>query len=108
ELSGGDHIDGLHGTFVAIELTDTGVGIPAEALTRAFDPFFTTKEPGKGTGLGRSQVYGFAKQSGGMATINSEPGHGTTITVYLPATDAPVQAEQKTAPVDGGRPRPGK
>ena len=101
ELFGGADIDGLRGTFVAVELADTGVGIPAEALTRVFDPFFTTKGPGKGTGLGLSQVYGFAKQSGGTATIRSEPGRGTTISIYLPATDAPVQVEQKTEPVHG-------
>jgi PAS domain S-box-containing protein len=100
ELSGDAAIDALHGTFVALELADTGVGIPAEALTRVFDPFFTTKGPGKGTGLGLSQVYGFAKQSGGTATIRSEPGHGTTISIYLPAaTDAPVQVEQKAEQV---------
>src|SRR5216684_1405911 len=101
ELFGGADIDALRGTFVALELADTGVGIPAEALTHVFDPFFTTKGPGKGTGLGLSQVYGFAKQSGGTATIRSEPGHGTTISIYLPAaTDAPVQVEQKAEPVD--------
>jgi two-component system NtrC family sensor kinase len=97
----GADVDGLRGTFVALELADTGVGIPAEALTHVFDPFFTTKGPGKGTGLGLSQVYGFAKQSGGTATIHSEPGHGTTISIYLPATDAPVEVEQKTESVDG-------
>ncbi len=107
ELFGGADIDGLRGTFVAVELADTGVGIPAEALTRVFDPFFTTKGPGKGTGLGLSQVYGFAKQSGGTATIRSEPGRGTTISIYLPATDAPIQVEQKAAPVDR-EPRTGK
>ena len=107
ELSGGADVDGLRGTFVAFELADTGVGIPAEALTHVFDPFFTTKGPGKGTGLGLSQVYGFAKQSGGTATIHSKPGHGTTITIYLPATDAPVQVEKKSEPVDR-QPRTGK
>jgi two-component system NtrC family sensor kinase len=107
ELSGGGDVDSLRGPFVAFELADTGVGIPAEALTHVFDPFFTTKGPGKGTGLGLSQVYGFSKQSGGTATIRSEPGHGTTITIYLPATDAPVQAKQKTEPVDRER-RTGK
>jgi PAS domain S-box-containing protein len=101
ELFGDADLDGLRGTFVALELADTGVGIPAEVVTHVFEPFFTTKGPGKGTGLGLSQVYGFAKQSGGTATIRSEPGHGTTIDIYLPATDAPVQAEQKTEPVDG-------
>jgi PAS domain S-box-containing protein len=106
-LSGGADVDGLRGTFVALELTDTGVGIPAEALTHVFDPFFTTKGPGEGTGLGLSQVYGFAKQSGGTATIHSEPGHGATINIYLPETDAPVRVDQKTEPIDG-EPRPGK
>jgi len=105
ELFGAAETDGLRGTFVALELADTGVGIPAEALTRVFDPFFTTKGPG-GTGLGLSQVYGFAKQSGGTATIRSEPGRGTTISIYLPATDAPVQVEQKTGPTDS-EPRTG-
>jgi PAS domain S-box-containing protein len=99
ELLGGADVDGLRGTFVVLELADTGVGIPAEALTHVFDPFFTTKGPEKGTGLGLSQVYGFAKQSGGMAAIRSEPGHGTTISIYLPATDAPVQVEQRDEPV---------
>ena len=101
-LSGGSEVDGLHGDFLVMELTDTGVGIPPETLPRVFDPFFTTKGVGKGTGLGLSQVYGFAKQSGGAATIRSKPGHGTTVSVYLPATDAPVQAEQKPAAIDYG------
>ncbi len=100
ELSGGADVDSLRGTFVAFELADTGVGIPADALRHVFDPFFTTKGPGKGTGLGLSQVYGFAKQSGGTATIHSQPGQGTKITIYLPVTDEPVQAEQKNASVD--------
>jgi len=107
ELFGGADTDGLSGAFVVLELADTGVGIPAETLTHVFDPFFTTKGQGKGTGLGLSQVYGFAKQSGGTATIRSEPGHGTTISIYLPATDAPVQVEQKTEPVHC-EPRTGK
>ena len=79
--------EGLRGEFIAIRVTDTGDGIPADVLPRVFEPFFTTKEVGKGTGLGLSQVYGFAKQSGGTATITSVAGHGTTITVYLPHTD---------------------
>jgi PAS domain S-box-containing protein len=105
-LSGGADVDGLRGEFVVLELADTGTGIPAEALTHVFDPFFTTKSPGKGTGLGLSQVYGFAKQSGGTVTVHSEPGHGATISIYLPATDAPVRTEQKAGPA--GAPCTGK
>jgi two-component system NtrC family sensor kinase len=97
-LTGGADVDGLRGDFVGLDLADTGVGIPPDALTHVFDPFFTTKAPGKGTGLGLSQVYGFAKQSGGTATVHSEPGHGTTISIYLPATDAPVRMEPRTRP----------
>jgi PAS domain S-box-containing protein len=94
-LCGGTDVDGLRGAFVALDLTDTGAGIAAEALPHVFDPFFTTKPLGEGTGLGLSQVYGFAKQSGGTATIHSEPGRGTTVSIYLPATDAPVTGEPR-------------
>ena len=78
---------GLKGDFVALSLTDTGTGVPSDVLPHVFEPFYTTKEVGKGTGLGLSQVYGFARQSGGTVTIQSEPGHGTTVTIYLPRTD---------------------
>jgi len=71
--------------FVAIEFADSGTGIPTDLLTKVFDPFFTTKEVGKGTGLGLSQVYGFAHQSGGMVTADSKVGHGTKMTLFLPA-----------------------
>jgi PAS domain S-box-containing protein len=94
ELYGGIDADGLRGEFVVIELKDTGTGIPSEILPRVFDPFFTTKGVGKGTGLGLSQVYGFAKQSNGTVTVRSTPGHGTTVEIYLPATDDPVHAAQ--------------
>jgi PAS domain S-box-containing protein len=98
ELSGRDEVDGLRGPYVVLELSDTGAGIPAEILPQVFDPFFTTKGPGKGTGLGLSQVYGFAKQSGGTATIHSEPGRGTTIRIYLPATNEPVETGPSAKP----------
>ncbi len=74
----------LKGDFVALSVSDTGSGIPADVLTKVFEPFFTTKEVGKGTGLGLSQVYGFARQSGGDVQISSEEGKGTTVTLYLP------------------------
>jgi len=72
------------GDYALLEVTDTGCGIGPEELERVFDPFFTTKDVGKGSGLGLSMVYGFAKQSGGQAVIQSEPGRGTTVSIYLP------------------------
>ncbi|MGQ7792847.1 ATP-binding protein [Faunimonas sp. B44] len=83
-LAGGPEADGLAGAFLTIEVMDSGSGIPPEILQRVFDPFFTTKEIDKGTGLGLSQVYGFARQSGGAVKIDSTPGEGTTVTLYLP------------------------
>jgi CheY-like chemotaxis protein len=68
--------------FIAVE--DMGSGIPAEHLDRIFEPFFTTKEAGGGTGLGLSTVYGFARQSKGAITLDSAPGAGTTVTLYIP------------------------
>jgi PAS domain S-box-containing protein len=94
-LSGEAEVDGLHGEFIAIELMDGGIGIAPGVLPRVFDPYFTTKGAGKGTGLGLSQVYGFAKQSGGTAIIQSKLGRGTTVSIYLPATEEPVPAERK-------------
>lgn len=72
------------GFYEAVSVADTGVGMPPDVAARAFEPFFTTKGLGKGSGLGLSMVYGFAKQSGGHAALYSEPGHGTTVTIYLP------------------------
>ncbi|WP_234775532.1 PAS domain-containing sensor histidine kinase [Paraburkholderia tropica] len=92
------------GTYVLTQVSDTGCGMPPDVIARALEPFFTTKEPGKGTGLGLSQVYGFISQSGGAMDIVSSPGHGTTVSLYLPAlaTDAastPVVTELATETV---------
>lgn len=80
---------GVHGLapgdYVRLSVKDTGSGMSPETIARAFEPFFTTKEVGKGTGLGLSQVYGFIKQSGGEVVIESAPGEGTTIAIWLPA-----------------------
>lgn len=73
--------------YVCVAVADTGSGMSKEVLAHAFEPFFTTKEPGRGTGLGLSTIYGFAKQSGGCATIYSEVGRGTVINIYLPRAD---------------------
>lgn len=71
-----------------ITVSDTGKGMTPAALARAFEPFFTTKEVGKGSGLGLSQVYGFAKAAGGHVQIESEVGAGTTVKLYLPQSAA--------------------
>lgn len=83
---------GSSAPFVAITLADNGIGIDAETLEHIFEPFFTTKAVGRGTGLGLSQVFGFAKQSGGNVDVSSVVGEGTVFTLYLPQVDASVVA----------------
>ncbi len=86
------------GDYVLLTVSDTGAGMSAEVLERAFEPFFSTKAADRGTGLGLSMIYGFAKQSGGDVTIHSEPGAGTTVELYLPRSHG--TAEQILHPVD--------
>jgi PAS domain S-box-containing protein len=99
-LNASDAPNGAAGDYVALSVADTGCGIPPDLLPRVVEPFFTTKGPDKGTGLGLSQVYGLAHRSGGTVQIASEIGHGTTVTIYLPRSEAPIAAP---SPEDSSR-----
>ncbi len=105
EVFARQHPGSSPGDYVALIVEDTGQGMTPDVLAHAFEPFFTTKGAGKGTGLGLPTVYGIVKQSGGYIDIESEPGVGTRVSVYLPRVDAPLT---ETAPrtdvssVDGG------
>ena len=91
------------GRYISLKVIDTGPGIPLELLDKVFEPFFTTKPQGEGTGLGLSMTYGFARQSGGVARIASEPGEGTEVELLLPAGEpaAAVGAVEQAAPPRG-------
>ena len=80
------HPDVAPGSYVLIDVSDTGLGMPADVVAHAFDPFFTTKQDGKGTGLGLSMVYGFVRQSNGHIRIDSAIGQGTSVKLFLPRT----------------------
>ena len=86
------------GRYARVSVSDTGHGMSKETLGHVFEPFFTTKPRGKGTGLGLAMVYGFAKQSGGIVRIYSEPDYGTTVSLYLPlAEDISVSGSHRDA-----------
>jgi CheY-like chemotaxis protein len=90
------HEEVTPGDYVRLSVTDTGAGMPPDVLARAAEPFFTTKGPDKGIGLGLSMCFGFARQSGGYLSLDSEVGVGTTARLYLPRADAPTARRPDT------------
>jgi PAS domain S-box-containing protein len=93
------------GDFACVTVSDRGVGMSPEVVSRIFEPFYTTKAQGKGTGLGLSQVYGFVKQSGGDVTVDSAPGEGASFRIYLPLSQQPAESvlRKEVATIHGGR-----
>jgi signal transduction histidine kinase len=94
------------GDYVLIAMSDTGCGMTTEVRSRVFDPFFTTKEPGKGTGLGLSQVRSFVTRFGGYCTIDSEPGAGAVIRLFLPRYKGPGFTDAAALTADAGNEAP--
>ncbi|MGN7735254.1 PAS domain S-box protein [Ensifer sp. 22564] len=92
--------DARMGHYILVTVSDTGVGMSEDVRRRAFEPFFTTKATGAGSGLGLSMVYGFVKQSGGHVQLYSEPGHGTSVRLFLPAAKGISPADEENWPKD--------
>jgi len=95
------------GAYVELSVADTGVGMSPEVRARAFEPFFSTKDVGQGTGLGLSQVYGLARQAGGVARLESAEGQGTVVSLILPITEHAAAAETPRTPQAAAAPRTG-
>ena len=88
------------GDYVVIEVKDTGIGIPPDAIRKIFEPFYTTKKTGEGTGLGLSTAYGIVKQTGGFIFVDSAPGEGTLFSLYFPALDSAEEVMSEDIPTD--------
>jgi CheY-like chemotaxis protein len=96
------HSEARPGQYVVVEVTDSGTGMSPEVAERAMEPFYTTKQPGQGTGLGLSQVYGFVRQSEGFVLLESAPGVGTTVRIHLPQAAAAVSPRSPAPQMPSG------